>query len=72
MSGYTHYTDAAACCAFCVKPLPIANGELQPWRAANGLFFCNEFCADDAEEARFQSRGRTGGKANDLRACAST
>jgi hypothetical protein len=30
MSAYTHYTDAAACCAFCITPLPIANGELQP------------------------------------------
>jgi hypothetical protein len=55
MSAFTQYTDAAARCAFCVKPLPTVNGELQPWRAASGLFFCNEFCADDAEEARFQS-----------------
>jgi hypothetical protein len=72
MSAYTHYTAAAACCAFCVKPLPIADGELRPWRAANGLFFCNEFCADDAEEARFRTRGRADRKANDFRARAST
>ena len=72
MSAYNHLTDAAACCAFCGRPLPVINGQLQPWRAANGLFFCNEFCADDAEEARFQSRGRSSRKANDLRACAST
>jgi hypothetical protein len=26
-------------------------------------FFCNEFCADDSEEASFQSRGSTGGEA---------
>jgi hypothetical protein len=56
MSVYTRYADTAVRCSFCVKPLPIANGELQPWRAASGLFFCSEFCADDAEEARFQSR----------------
>jgi hypothetical protein len=45
------------------KPLPVINGQLQPWRAASGLFFCNEFCADDAEEASFQSRGSTGAEA---------
>ena len=49
---YTHFGDATACCAFCVKPLPIVNGELQPWRAPSGQFFCNEFCADDAEDGR--------------------
>ena len=72
MSAYTQHTDTAARCAFCVRPLPIVNGELQPWRATSGQFFCNEFCADDAEDARFQSRGRSSRKANDLRACAST
>jgi hypothetical protein len=65
MSAYGQHT-AAARCAFCVKLLPIVNGELQPWRAASGQFFCNEFCADDAEEARFQSRRRANGSANDL------
>jgi hypothetical protein len=35
-------------------------GKLQPWRAASGQFFCNEFCADDAEEARFQSYHKAG------------
>jgi hypothetical protein len=67
MTAYTHYTDAATRCAFCVKPLPTVNGELQPWRAPNGLFFCNEFCADDSEEAPFHSDRRV----NDLPACAS-
>src|SRR5262249_55535226 len=46
--------DATACCAFCNKALPVVNGQLQPWRVPSGLFFCNEFCADDAEEASFQ------------------
>jgi hypothetical protein len=41
MSAYTHYTDGEARCAFCVKPLPVANGELRP-RAASGQFFCTE------------------------------
>jgi hypothetical protein len=67
MSAYIHPTNAAAC-AFCAKPLPIVNGELQPWRAANGQFFCNEFCADDAEAASFQSHRRAGRRDNDLRA----
>jgi hypothetical protein len=60
MRACNHVTDTAARCAFCGKPLPIINGQLQPWRVASGLFFCNEFCADDAEEASFQSRGSTG------------
>jgi hypothetical protein len=72
MNAYTHFGDATAFCALCVKPLPIVNGELQPWRAASGEFFCNEFCADDAEEARFQSHHRADRKANNLSACAST
>jgi hypothetical protein len=55
-----------------VKPLPIMDGELRPWRAPSGEFFCNEFCADDAEEARFQSYRRPDRKANNLSACAST
>ena len=66
MRAYTQYTEAAVRCAFCEKPLPIVNGQLQPWRAADGLFFCNEFCADDAEEARFQIHGRAARMANDL------
>jgi hypothetical protein len=72
MSAYTRHTDAAASCAFCAKSLPVVNGQLQPWRAASGLFFCNEFCADDAEEARFQSHRRADRRASDLPACAST
>ena len=63
----THPSDAAECCAFCAKPLPIVNGQLQPWRAASGLFFCNEFCADDAEEARFQNHGRAISNSRDPR-----
>ena len=51
-------SDRAAYCAFCGKQLPNVNGEVQPWRAPNGEFFCNEFCADDDEEVRFQRHGR--------------
>lgn len=56
---------AAACCAFCGKRLPVVNGEVQPWRAADGHFFCNEFCADDAEEVRFRRHGRAERKAHE-------
>ena len=56
MSACTCDTDAAGCCAFCGQPLPIVDGELHPWRNPSGRFFCNEFCADDAEEASFQKR----------------
>jgi hypothetical protein len=60
-----HYTDAR--CAHCAKSLLVANGELQAWRAPGGQFFCNEFCADDAEEARFNSYRRYS-KPGELRA----
>jgi hypothetical protein len=68
MSANAQFTGTAIRCAFCVKPLPIVNGESQPWRAPSGLFFCDEFCADDDEEARFQSHRRANRRANDLRA----
>ena len=47
-----------SCCAFCRKPFPTSNGRVTAWHAPTGELFCNEFCADDAEEARFQRRGR--------------
>jgi hypothetical protein len=53
------YSDARTCCAFCRKLLPVNEGQVLAWRSANGLFFCTEFCADDAEEALCQSRGRS-------------
>jgi hypothetical protein len=48
--------------------LPIANGELQVWRSASGSFFCNEFCADDAEEARFFRYRKSHRKVGELHA----
>jgi hypothetical protein len=48
--------DVTVCCAFCRKRLPALNGELQAWRSPNGQFFCDEFCADDYDEARFRRR----------------
>ena len=65
MNAYTGDTDVAAYCAFCRKRLPTLNGELQPWRAPNGQFFCNEFCADDSEEVRFRRDGRADHKAHE-------
>src|SRR5260370_24013777 len=65
MNTYTGDTDLAAGCAFCRKRLPTLNGELQPWRAPNGQFFCNEFCADDSEEVRFRIHGRADRKAHE-------
>jgi hypothetical protein len=51
--------EVVTTCAFCGTPLPKVDGQLRPWRAASGQFFCTEFCADDAEEALFQSRGKS-------------
>jgi hypothetical protein len=48
--------DLAVCCAFCRKRLSTLNGELQAWRSPDGQFFCDEFCADDYDEARFRRR----------------
>jgi hypothetical protein len=48
--------DMTVCCAFCRKRLPTLNGELQAWRSPGGQFFCDEFCADDYDEARFRRR----------------
>jgi ribosomal protein L24E len=68
MSTYSQHTGALARCAFCAKSLPILNGELQVWRDTTGQFFCNEFCADDAEEARFHSYRKAYSKASELHA----
>jgi hypothetical protein len=64
MSAFTQCADVTAC-AFCGKSLPIVDGQVQPWRAPNGQFFCDEFCADDAEEMRFQRNGRANRKMHD-------
>ena len=34
------------CCAFCKNPLL----PWHQWKASDGRFYCNEFCADAAEE----------------------
>jgi hypothetical protein len=64
MSAFTRCIDVTTCCTFCGKSLPVVNGQVHPWRASNGQFFCNEFCADDAEEMRFQTHGRVDRKAH--------
>ena len=56
MNVHAGDTDLTVCCAFCRKRLPVLNGEPQPWRTPSGQLFCNEFCADDTEEARFCRR----------------
>ena len=40
-------------CGFCGKRL-----EREPYRTSDGRFWCNEFCASDAEEAEFQQQRR--------------
>jgi hypothetical protein len=53
---------ARTCCAFCGKSFPVVGGQRQFWRSPTGFFFCNEFCADDAEEATFQNLRKTNRK----------
>ena len=43
-------------CAACGQRLRITGDRVECWRNSEGRLFCNEFCADDAEEAEFQSR----------------
>jgi hypothetical protein len=45
-------------CAHCGQPFRIKDQQVECWRSTGGAFFCNEFCADDAEEAAFQLRSR--------------
>jgi hypothetical protein len=68
MGAYSHHTGAPSRCAYCAKPLPMVSGELQIWRDYSGQFFCNEFCADDDEEARFHGYWKSYRKASELHA----
>jgi hypothetical protein len=45
-------------CQHCGDPLPIKDGVLTAWRSTSGAFFCNEWCAEDAEEANWRNRRR--------------
>jgi hypothetical protein len=45
-------------CAHCGQLFRIKDNHVESWRSLDGKFFCNEFCADDAEEAAFQFRSR--------------
>ena len=49
-------SGAPTCCAFCRSRFPTVDGHIEAWRAANGEYYCSEFCADDAEQAAFQRR----------------
>jgi len=42
-------------CAHCKQPFPWVNGRVEAWRSSTGGYFCNEFCAEDDEEATVQS-----------------
>ena len=48
-------TGSPTRCAFCDQPFLSRDGYLEFWRASNGQHFCSEFCAADAEEARFRT-----------------
>jgi hypothetical protein len=41
-------------CAHCKQPFPVVNGHVEAWRSSTGGYFCNEFCAEDEEEASVQ------------------
>jgi hypothetical protein len=61
----SHYPDlvsgAPTTCGHCKRPLPVENGHVAAWRTSTGRYFCNEFCAEDDEEAAFQDQRRASG-----------
>jgi hypothetical protein len=38
-------------CAHCKQPFRSVNSRVEAWRSSTGKYFCNEFCAEDDEEA---------------------
>jgi hypothetical protein len=62
-------SGAPTTCAHCKQPFPVVKGQVEVWRSATGDHFCNEFCAEDAEEASFKyhrrHRDRCPGDASD-------
>ena len=50
--------DAPTTCAHCKRPFPVVIGHVEAWRTSVGGYFCNEFCAEDEEEASFQDHMR--------------
>jgi hypothetical protein len=55
VSAHEFKNVALTKCAHCGQPFCITNDQVECWRSTEGTFFCNEFCADDAEQAKFQS-----------------
>jgi hypothetical protein len=56
VNSYELKKGVQTACDHCGQPFPIIHDLIQCWRSSGGRFFCKEFCADDAEEAVFQSR----------------
>jgi hypothetical protein len=56
MGACTRDTEVVASCALCGQPFRSIDGRVECWRSSTRIFFRNEFRADDAEEAVFQSR----------------
>jgi hypothetical protein len=51
-------SGAPTTCGLCKRPFPVVNGHVEAWRTSTGRYFCNEFCAQDEEEAAFQNHRR--------------
>jgi hypothetical protein len=47
---------APTMCARCDRPFLIVNSHVEAWRSSDGRYFCNEFCAEEADQAAFQER----------------
>jgi len=51
-------SGAPITCEHCKKPFPVVNGHVEAWRSSTGKYFCDEFCAEDKEDASFQDHRR--------------
>jgi len=59
-------SGAPTTCGHCKNPFPVVNGHVEAWRTSTGRYFCNEFCAQDEEEATFQNNRRASGLSTTL------
>ena len=47
---------APARCQHCGQPFQVADKHVAAWRSSDGRYYCNEFCAEGAEETYVPER----------------
>jgi len=58
-NGYSAITPPT-CCAFCREPWKLTKdgSHYSAWRSTDGQVYCDEYCADAAEEESVLAHGR--------------